>query len=83
LIDGDGWISPRKNGQVILGFCSPQKLHVDCVVRFLGLNSNVVFKKGVWRFDKDITNLKGPYQILHGDNTLRLDRKWQTYDNLL
>lgn len=82
LIDGDGWISKSKSGQLILGFCSAYRRHVLNVRRFLKLKSKIVFRKGVWRFDKNVTNYPSIYKIL-AISEPALARKWLKYKAIL
>lgn len=80
LIDGDGWISWSSKGIPVFGYCSPHKIHVIKVRNFVGLDCKIVFRKGVWRFDKSTKTNRLPYDRLY--DTLCLDRKWDMYSKL-
>lgn len=79
LIDGDGWVSKSKRGRIYIGFCSPHRKHVFEVRKFLGYRTKIEFRKGVWRFSKDITNQRDSCKQL-STHCVRLDRKWEKID---
>lgn len=81
LIDGDGWVSLSKRGQLTLGYCSPHRAQVEGMRDFLKVDVSVRWQKGVWRIDKNVTNDRSIYTLLCNGGP-RLDRKWGVYDTI-
>jgi hypothetical protein len=83
LVDGDGWVSPARDGSLTIGYCSPTIEPVKRFAAILEIDNSITFHKGVWRISKSGIDCRRIGDALYSNATVYLERKFSNYFNFI